>query len=128
MMVGSSRCTPSGCKALSGHDRGVPVAGPAFVHDLGLALRGEVIGLVADDRQHVALPGLERRMLDQEQQHVLLAAGSGNVLRWSLMLLRLLLFLGLEHFGRIDVIVHVVLALEARQLRRLVLVLLASKS
>ena len=48
----------------------VPVAGPAFVHDLGLALRGEVIRLVADDRQHVELPGLERGVLEQEQHHV----------------------------------------------------------
>ena len=46
--------------------------GPAFVHDLGLALRGEVVRLLADDRQHVALPGFERRVLEQEQQHVAL--------------------------------------------------------
>ena len=55
-----------------GHDRGVPVAGPALVHDLGHALRGEVVRLVADDGQDVALPVLERRVLQEEQQHVAL--------------------------------------------------------
>ena len=38
---------------VSSHDGGVPVGGPAFVHDLGLTLRGEVVGFVADDRQHI---------------------------------------------------------------------------
>jgi hypothetical protein len=51
---------------LPGHDRGVPVAGPTLVHDLGLGLRGEVIGLVADDREHIGLPGVERGVLEDE--------------------------------------------------------------
>ena len=59
-------------EALPGHDRRVPIAGPAFVHDLGLALRGEVVGFVADDRQHIELPGLERGVFEHEQHDVAL--------------------------------------------------------
>ena len=50
----------------------MPVRRPAFVHDLGLPLGGEVIRLLADDRQHIALPGIERGVLEQEQQDVAL--------------------------------------------------------
>src|SRR5690348_11861010 len=55
---------------LPGHDRGVPVAGPPLVHDLRLALGREVVGLLAEDGEHVELPRLERRVLQEEEQHV----------------------------------------------------------
>src|SRR6266487_2179493 len=100
----------------------MPVRGPAFVHDLGLALRREVIGLVADDREDIALPRLKRGMVDQEQQDILLRMlGSSLAL---FLLFAALLFLRLEGFGRIDVVVHVVLALEARQAELIFLLLL----
>ncbi len=98
-------------EALAGHDRRVPVAGPALVHDLGLALRGEVIGLVADDREHVELPGLERGVFQHEQHHV-----ADRLARELLVLLALLaaaLRFGRQHLRRIDVLIHVVLGGEA---------------
>jgi len=60
----------SGGEALVDHDGGMPVAGPAFVHNFGLGLRGEVVGFVADDREDVGLPGIERGMLKQEEHDV----------------------------------------------------------
>src|SRR5690606_9296547 len=56
--------------AVPGHDGRVPVSGPTFVHDLGLALWCEVIGLVADDRKYVELPRLQRRVFEEEQHHI----------------------------------------------------------
>ena len=38
-----------GVEVVLGHDGGMPVGGPAFVHDFGHALGGEVVGFVADD-------------------------------------------------------------------------------
>ena len=55
---------------LAGHDRRVPEAGPAFVHDLGLGLRREIIGFVPDDREHVKLPGLQGGIFENERHDV----------------------------------------------------------
>ena len=49
-----------------GHDLRVPVSGPAFVHDLGLGLRREVVRLFANHPQDIALPVFQRRIFDQE--------------------------------------------------------------
>ncbi|CFP62689.1 Uncharacterised protein [Bordetella pertussis] len=48
----------------------VPERGPAFVHDLGLALRVEVLGDLAHDAHQLLLPGLQlgRVLLDEVQQ------------------------------------------------------------
>ena len=54
------------------HDRRVPVRRPALVHDLGLPLGGEVVRLLADDVEDVALPGVQRGVLEQEQEDVAL--------------------------------------------------------
>ena len=50
-------------QSMLGHERGVPVTGPSFVHDLCLPLGCEVVRLIADDRQDVVLPVSERCML-----------------------------------------------------------------
>ena len=110
-------------QALPGHDRRVPVAGPAFVHDLGLGLRGEVIGLVANDREHVGLPGVERRVLQQEQQHIALRP-LGKRLRLAALVFQLLGGRG-QLVARVDERIHVVLGAESRRALRLVLVLFA---
>src|SRR5216683_1828044 len=100
----------------------MPVTGPALVHDLGLGLRSEVIGLVADDGQDVALPSFEGSVLDQEKQEVLLWMLGESFGRLFLQSLALFL-LGLEEVARVDVRVHVPLALEAGQLNFLLLIL-----
>ncbi len=64
-----------GLKALAGHDGAVPVAGPTFVHDFGLGLWGEVIGFLADDREGVGLPRLERRVVEDKFHDVAGRAG-----------------------------------------------------
>ena len=87
------------------HDGGVPERGPSLVHDLGLCLRCEVIGFVADDRECVVFPGLEGGMLEQKQENIALW-----VFRKSMQLLRFLTHpfsLELDELGRIDVRVHV---------------------
>ncbi len=76
-------------QAAVGDDEGVTGdAGPTFVHDLGLALRVEVLRDLAHDAHELALPGLEQRrvLLDEVEQVLLrlgreaLAGGSGGVL------------------------------------------------
>ena len=108
-----------GVERAGGHDRRVPVRGPPLVHDLRLPLRGEVVRLLPDDRQHVVLPGVQRGVLQEEQQDVALG-GFGELLR-----LRFLGLLGLgllpEDRGRVDVSVHVVLALEPGDARLVLL-------
>src|SRR5262245_42714851 len=44
----------------------MPVAGPPFVDYFCLSLRGEVVGLVADNLKDVSLPGFQRGIADQE--------------------------------------------------------------
>ena len=55
---------------MAGHHGGVPVGGPPLVHDLGHALRGEVVGFVADDREDVGLPGLEGGVFEEEEEDI----------------------------------------------------------
>ena len=50
------------------HELVVPVAGPAFVHDLGLDLRQEVGGLLVHDGEHVPLPRLEVPVVVADEQ------------------------------------------------------------
>src|SRR5262249_12700906 len=57
-----------GLERLLRHDLRMPERGPSFIHYLRLPLRREVIGLGSNDLQHIAIPALERRVLDQEQQ------------------------------------------------------------
>ena len=95
-------------------DLGMPVRRPALVHDLGHALRCEVVGLVADDLEDVALPALERRVLDEEQEDVALHALGVAALLVALDLD--LLALGVHEVRRVDVPVHVALGLHARHL------------
>src|SRR5581483_5377123 len=54
------------------HGVGVPVAGPALVHDLGLELWIEVIGLLTDDLEDILLPRLDMRVVRQEPEQVAL--------------------------------------------------------
>ena len=56
----------------TGHDGAVPVASPAFVHDLSLALRREVVRLLAQHVQDIRLPCFERSMIDQEEHDITL--------------------------------------------------------
>ena len=54
----------------------MPERGPAFVHDLGLALRVEILRHLAHDAHQLALPGLQQgRVLLDEVQQVLLRLG-----------------------------------------------------
>ncbi|MNS66745.1 hypothetical protein D3C72_999720 [compost metagenome] len=56
--------------------RVVPEGGPALVHDLGLALRIEILGNLAHDAYHLALPRFQqRRVLLDEVQQVFLGFG-----------------------------------------------------
>ena len=58
------------------HDRVVPEGRPALVHDLGLALRVEVLPELAHDAHDLALPRLQqRRVLLDEIEDVLLRLG-----------------------------------------------------
>ena len=52
-----------GFDEMPGHQRAVPETGPAFVHDLGHGLRGEVVTLFAHDREAVGLPVFQARVL-----------------------------------------------------------------
>ena len=95
----------------------MPEGGPPFVQHLGHPLGGEVVGLLAHDGQHVPLPVLQGRVLEEELEHVLAGfVGDVLLLLGSLHLARLLL---LEEGGRVDVAVHVALAGEAGDGRRL---------
>ena len=87
-----------GVERLLRQDLRVPVRGPALVHDLGHRLRREVVGLVAHDLEHVALPVLERRVLEQERSTSRCGC-SGNRLLLLLGLLFALLLLRLEELG-----------------------------
>jgi hypothetical protein len=90
------------------HRRRRSHAGPPFVHDLRHPLRGEVVGLVADHAEHVALPVLEGRVLEQEEEDVpLWLLGDLLLPLRPLLEARLLL---LEERRRVDVAVHVALA------------------
>ena len=87
------------------HQLRVPVGRPALVHDLGLALGQEVVGLLADDAEHVGLPALDRRVLEQEAEHVALGVGRDPLGGLALFFgLALLLF---DELGRVDVLVEV---------------------
>ncbi len=95
------------------HDRGVPVAGPAFVHDLGHPLRGKVVGLVPDDGQDVMLPVAQRSVLQQKQHHVALGLfGEPSLGGASHVDLATLFVLRMQDLGRVDVRVHVLLGCE----------------
>ena len=88
------------------HDLRVPVGGPAFVHDLGLRLRREVVRLFANHPEHVALPVFQRRVFEQEEQDIFL-----RIFRKAPPLLPVFLeflLLLLEEFFRIDEFVHVI--------------------
>src|SRR5438105_8586350 len=79
--------------------------GPTFVAYLRLTLRREVIRLLANDGEHVRFPPFQRRVLDQERQHVAL-----GLLRELLLLRPLvlqLLALLVEEGLRIDEVRHV---------------------
>ena len=56
--------------AVSRHDRRVPIGRPAFVHDLCLRLRGKIVGFVTNDREHVQLPGHQRRVLQHKKHDI----------------------------------------------------------
>ena len=53
----------------------MPVARPAFVHDLGLHLRQEVIGFRSNDGEALALPALKRCVVEQEAKDVMTEQG-----------------------------------------------------
>src|SRR3990167_1822040 len=57
---------------LAAHQGGVPVGGPALVHDLGETLGRVVVGFLPHHGKDVPLPVLERRVLDEEQHDVTL--------------------------------------------------------
>ena len=102
-----------GIEVVPRHHGGVPVGGPAFVHDLGHALRGEVVGLVADDGEDVGLPGLERGVLEEEEEDVADGFGGDDfALAVGLRFHAGAFFL--HEFARVDEAVHVGFGLEAR--------------
>ena len=92
------------------------VAQPSFM--IFVCICGdEVEGLLADDLEDVALPALERRVVEQEPEDVALGV-LGELLRLLLLGLDLLPLL-LEVLLGVDEGLHVVLRLEARDLGRL---------
>ncbi len=95
----------------------MPVRRPALVHDLRLPLGREVVRLLADDLEDVALPPIERRVLEEEEEDV--ALGVLGELAGLLALRGDLLPLLLEVLGGVDEGLHVVLRAEARDLRGL---------
>src|SRR5215475_6336771 len=50
----------------------MPVGGPALVENLGLELRMKIVRLLANDLQHVTLPGLDRSVLGEEPEEIFL--------------------------------------------------------
>src|SRR5262249_25747100 len=68
--------------------------------------------LIADDFQYVALPRLERGVLDQEKEDILLGM-LGEIAGGLVLELFLLLFFLLQEPTWVDVVIHVILALEA---------------
>src|SRR5882672_4229046 len=96
----------------------MPVTGPAFVHDLGLSLRREVISLVSDDREDIKLPRLERSVLQDKQHHISYRLARKFLIR----LLRLLL--GIHHIGRIDELIHITFGPKASHLPQFLVVFL----
>src|SRR4029079_17580619 len=97
-------------KGALGHDPAVPERGPPLVHDLGLALREEVVGLVADDPERLVLPGFQRGVVEQELEDV--ADGTLRGAPRAARVLLELLALSLEELRRIHERLHVRLALE----------------
>src|SRR3989338_9092012 len=57
-------------QGLLGHDLRVPVGCPPFIHDLGLTLRQEIVGLLANDRQYLFLPILKWGILNQKREDI----------------------------------------------------------
>ena len=88
-----------------GHDLCMPVGRPAFVHDFGLSLRREVVRLLANHPQDVALPGFERAVFDEEQQNVFLRLFGETAAPLPFFLEFLLLLV--HELLRIDEVVHV---------------------
>ena len=78
---------------------------PAFVCYLRLPLRREVIRLLANHGEHVRFPALQRRVLDQERQHVALRLLGKLLLRVARFLQ--FLALGVEELLGIDEMRHV---------------------
>ena len=74
-----------GIDKVLGHQRGMPVGGPAFVHDLGHRLRGIVVALFADDAEAVGLPVFQPGMLQQVEQDVARRAGGRDVAHLGLV-------------------------------------------
>src|SRR5690606_11269980 len=75
-----------GVEGAGGHDGGVPVARPALVHDLRLALGREVVGLLPDDGEDLLLPRFERRVFEQKEEDVpLRPLGEAFALRLRLL-------------------------------------------
>ncbi len=103
-----------------GHQRAVPIGGPALVHDLGHGLRGVVVALFADDAEAVGLPILEPGVLEQVEQDVARGPGGRDVPHLRLVVLELLGFRG-QALRRVDPPVHVVLSLIPRRLLLLAL-------
>ena len=89
------------------------VAQPSFMIFV-CHLRGEVVGLLADDLEHVALPALERGVVEQEHEDVALGV-LGELLGLLLLGLDLLPLL-LEVLLGVDEALHVVLRAQARDL------------
>ncbi len=83
----------------------MPVRGPSFIRDLGLGLRSEIVCLLAHHRKDVRLPALERRVLDEEDEHVPLRL-LGELLLLRPLLLQLLALLVEEPLG-VDELRHV---------------------
>ena len=91
---------------------------PAFVCYLRLPLRREVIRLLANHGEHVRFPALQRRVLDQERQHVALRL-LGKLLLLCPLVLELLALL-VEEGLRVDEVRHVLaVRLEPANLDRL---------
>ena len=53
-----------------GQELGMPIAGPALVHDLGQALRHEVVRFRAHHAQQFSLPRQQGRAINQVAQHI----------------------------------------------------------
>src|SRR5690554_7896305 len=92
----------------------MPKRRPALVHDLGLPLGGKIIRLLADDRQNIGFPALQRRILEQELHDIALGFAR-EVLALRVLLSHLALLL-LDIAGRVDILVYIVLRLELRDL------------
>src|SRR5262249_36122654 len=83
----------------------MPVAGPTFVHYFSLSLRSKIISFLSENCENVELPRLQRRVLEEEEEHVPLRP-LGEVLLLRLLVLHLLP-LRLQELGGVDVSPHV---------------------